>query len=212
MDGKRESANLVLNGEFTQGLSVGWIEKSVQPFPDPASLSDEYKALGDGTARMVMTDGLPSLEITHEGRGATRVYQDIPVDTVPTYFSGDFRFHLVDTWGHASLLAFVELAFCDNVGNVLGRHVWYYGAWRPDWGIQADSPTSSKTDLRGEQVPFGELKSDWLSCKLDISKAMSETLTAIDQAKVKTMRITLDCRTDAKKGYLKMWARHIVLR
>lgn len=157
-----------------------------------------------------MTDGLPALEIAHEGRGATKVYQDIPVSTIPSHFSGDFRFHLVDTWGHSSFLAFIELAFCDKDGNVLGKHVWYYGALRENWGIQTtESSTSSKTDLRGSQGAFSELESSWINCQLDVTKALRETLTGIDQSKLKTMRITMDGRSDSKKGFMKMWARNI---
>jgi len=177
-----QSGNLVINSAFQQDLSVGW-EKTT-------SWNQESEA-GVNYAEILQEGNSNVLHIYHKGDSRIRIFQEIPTnDYIPTEFSADFKFHLNDTYGHSTGLAYAELIFTDSAGQTLGTHAWYFGHYGrireniQDSSPPRDSPTFHATVIR-ELSPFGEWFLDWQTYRLDLREEFDKYLIGVDRTQIR---------------------------
>jgi hypothetical protein len=114
--------NLVVNGDFEQPLTTGWLQatsgsnttinRATNYDPDPDYETYVYKGSGDGYARL---------------------YQIIDVSTIDLVFSINAKFYAYDNHSSAWAASAVVISYMDESNTVLGETRIYQGSIGCPW-------------------------------------------------------------------------------
>ncbi|MEO0081547.1 MAG: hypothetical protein ABIL25_04545 [candidate division WOR-3 bacterium] len=168
-------ANLLVNGDFEQDLSVGWVQTKEGVGTQTISRATNYDPDPDYEARTYQ----------YSGEGLTRLSQlvAVPGANVELRFNAKFQI------GNGSLtcwpVASVCVEYLNAANNVLGMTFFYYHDQYCTW---TNTPTQHLIEVT---------EPAWQNYRLDVQAELTVNLPGVNPADVSKVRVALHCYTSS---------------
>ncbi len=176
--GKNNKGNLVVNGDFTQDVNVGW-QKSIEWNPDKV---DEA---GINWVRIEKEGDNSVLHLYHKGISYVLYKQVIPITDTKLILSFSMKYEVGDDPAYRSGF------YC----NFLGLDGKSLGSM--EWEFMKDTDTFKDSPIKKyilQKRYDSACKTDWEKYDIDIDDILSTYLIGVDKTKIKSIRISICTR------------------